>query len=244
MWALRSCWRNLVSGFLGECLQSGGIRVGQHCIFVGSAFRAFAMLQCQGHPIAGSRLWCYARLRSLAGSSSHIGHQDGRLWKCNNLRRWGLYKSAHPLMGLPVPAGFGVVAASWNTVVSVGYSVFRFRCPYRGIQWCRRRNGTTCGHGENRYTYHVHAAPYRSYRSDVLGQTAGKSLVGIEHLLHAGEGIDIQYPGTQLVERQMNARDTRNTIPVETGLLPATGGKKVTISSGFPVRICMLPCAR
>ena len=31
---------NLVSGFLGECLQSGGIRVGQHCIFVGSAFRA------------------------------------------------------------------------------------------------------------------------------------------------------------------------------------------------------------
>ena len=58
-----------------------------------------------------------------------------------------------------------------------------------------------------------------------LGQTAGKSFVGIEHLLHAGEGIDIQYPGTQLVERQMNARDTRNTIPVETGLLPATGGK-------------------
>ena len=76
-----------------------------------------------------------------------------------------------------------------------------------------------------------------------LGQTAGKSLVGIEHLLHAGEGIDIQYPGTQLVERQMNARDTRNTIPVETGFLPALVAK-VTTSSGFPVRICMLPCAR
>ena len=114
--------------------------------------------------------WCYARPRSLAGSSSRSGHQDGRLWKCNSPRRWGRYRSVRHSDKPPSTDGFREwwrqAGTRWFPS-DIQYS--GFRCPYRGIQWCRRRSGTTCGHGENRYTCHVRAAPCRSFRSDAPG---------------------------------------------------------------------------
>ena len=98
---------NLVSGFLGECLQGGGIRAGQHGIFVGSAFRGFAVLQCQGHPVAGSRLGAalaYGHLREvLLISGSRTGSFGNVITYAI-----GVYISLSiTLIGLPVPAGFG-----------------------------------------------------------------------------------------------------------------------------------------
>lgn len=76
-----------------------------------------------------------------------------------------------------------------------------------------------------------------------LRESSGKGFVGIEHLFHARIDIYVQDVGTQLVERQVDAGDTRYAVPVEAGFLPAAGGESYH-SSGFPVRICMLPWAR
>ena len=202
------------------------------------------MLQCQGHPVTGSRFgatFAYGHLREVLLIS---GSRTGSF---GNVIAYaiGVYISLSiTLIGLPVPAGFGsnggkLEHGGFRGIF--GIQVFDVRSEaYNGaVEEMERLAGTVRT---------VILIMFMQHHTEVtvqmcLGQTAGKSLIGIEHLLHTGEGIDIQYPGTQLVERQMNARDTRNTIPVETGLLPATGGKSNHFI-GFSGKICMLPCAR
>ena len=97
---------NLVSGFLGECLQSGGIRVGQHCIFVGSAFRALPccnVKDTQSPEVA----WCYARLRSLAEVLLISGSRTGSFGNVITYAVRVYISLSVTLIGLPVLTGFG-----------------------------------------------------------------------------------------------------------------------------------------
>ena len=64
----------------------------------------------------------------------------------------------------------------------------------------------------------------------LLRQSAGKGLVGIKHLFHAGEGIHVQDFSLQLLQRQMYGSHTRNAIPVEPFLLPTARGGGYVLS--------------
>ena len=203
MWALRSC-RRINQGF-GECLQSGGIRVGSTA-YSERRLRALPCCKCQGHPVAGSGLVtpAYGHFRVLS-----YGHQTGG-FETFQTYAVGVYMSVHHLIGLPVPAGFGSGGGKLEHGGFRGISGIQvlMSVPRHTMVLSKKWNDLRA-RWRTVYTYHVHAAPYRSYRSDVFGTNRRQKFAGIEHLLHAGEGIDIQHPGTQLVERQMNARDTR-----------------------------------